>query len=144
MTMDNFLEYSSHLSSYAQFNDTLKSKRQVLENINNKIKSITEYNIYNIGKIKEIGRILKYFYELHSDTDYEEAIMYSLGFNGYIDCIEGLQTNIAERKMNFALFIKENKKSVFKNSYYASLSKSATNDNGTDGKNTTNPPVKIL
>jgi hypothetical protein len=142
MTMDNFLEYSSHLSSYAQFNDTLKSKRQVLENINNKIKSITEYNIYNIGKIKEIGRILKYFYELHSDTDYEEAMMYSLGFNGYIDCIEGLQTNIAERKMNFALFIKENKKSVFKNSYYASLSKSATNDNGTDGKNTTNPPVK--
>ena len=145
MSMDNFLKYSTPLSSYAQFNDILAHKRSVLENINNKIKSITEYNVYNIGKIKEIGRILKYFYELHSDTDYEEAIMYSLGFNGYMDCIEGLQTNIVNGKLNFALFIKENKKSVFRNSYYACLSKSMNDDRPDNiqlSKNAINKPVK--
>jgi DNA mismatch repair ATPase MutS len=47
--------------------------------------------------------------------------MYSLGFNGYIDCIEGLQINIVERKMNFATFISKTKKGIFKNSYYACL-----------------------
>ena len=92
-----------------------------LENINNKIKSISEYSLYNIRKIKEIGRILKYFYELHSEIEYEEAMLYSIGFNGYIDCIEGLQNNIEERKINFAVFINENKKSIFKKSYYACL-----------------------
>jgi DNA mismatch repair ATPase MutS len=94
---------------------------KVLENINQKISSITDYSMYNVGKFKEIGRILKYFYELHTSTEYEEAILYSIGFNGYIDCLEGLQNNIVERKINFAIFINENKKSVFEKSYYACL-----------------------
>jgi DNA mismatch repair ATPase MutS len=94
---------------------------KTLEDINDKIKSISDYSLYNISKFKEIGRILKYFYELHTDSTYEEAILYSIGFNGYIDCIEGLQNNIEERKINFALFISENKKGVFEKSYYACL-----------------------
>ena len=50
--------------------------------------------------------------------------MYSIGFNGYIDCIEGLQNNIEERKINYATFISKNKKSIFKKSYYACLKNS--------------------
>jgi DNA mismatch repair ATPase MutS len=79
---------------------------------------------------------LKYFYELHTNNLYESAITYSIGFNGYIDCIEGLQQNIREGKINFAIFNnnKNNKnkntsKSFFKNSYYACL-------NGQPVKNT--------
>ncbi len=137
-SIDNYLCYTSDLSSFEKFNDILKSKRQMLEHINNKIKSISEYSLYNIGKCKEIGRILKYFYELHTDTEYEDAIMYSIGFNGYIDCIEGLQSNIAERKINFATFIKENKKSVIKNSYYACLSRSSRDKNESANNELTN------
>jgi DNA mismatch repair ATPase MutS len=44
-----------------------------------------------------------------------------MGFNGYLDCIEGLQKNIEERKINFANFINKNKKTIFHNSYYACL-----------------------
>ena len=120
-SMDNYLKYTNELISHNKFNDNLKCKIEILKQINNKIKSITEYRLYNISKFKEIGKILKYFYELHNDTEYDDAIMYSIGFNGYIDCIEGLQKNIDERKINFAIFINENKKSVFKNSYYACL-----------------------
>jgi DNA mismatch repair ATPase MutS len=47
--------------------------------------------------------------------------MFSLGFNGYIDCLNGLQNNILERKINYATFTDESKKTVFENSYYASL-----------------------
>jgi DNA mismatch repair ATPase MutS len=62
--------------------------------------------------------------------------MYSFGFNGYIDCIVGLQENIKEGKINFTKFTKhgepseinkiknnsKNKmKNIFKNSYYACL-----------------------
>jgi DNA mismatch repair ATPase MutS len=120
-SMNNYLDFSKDLKSHSNFNDLLKTKMTVLENINNKINSISEYSLYNVSKIKEIGRILKYFYELHTDSTYEEAMMYSLGFNGYIDCIEGLQNNIEERKINFAIFISENKKTVFDKSYYACL-----------------------
>ena len=120
-SMKKYLNYTDELKTHGQFNNNLKIKMVLLESINNKIKSITEYSLYNISKIKEIGRLLKYFYELHIDKEYEDAMLYSIGFNGYIDCLEGLQTNIEERKMNFATFIKENKKSVFVKSYYACL-----------------------
>ena len=120
-SMNNYLDFSKDLKSHINFNNELKIKMSVLENINNKIKSISEYSLYNVRKIKEIGRILKYFYELHSEIEYEEAMLYSIGFNGYIDCIEGLQNNIEERKINFAVFINENKKSIFNKSYYACL-----------------------
>ena len=120
-SMENYLHFSQELATHKDFNNNLISKMSTLKNINEKIKSITEYSLYNIGKFKEIGKVLKYFYELHSEEEYEDAIMYSLGFNGYIDCIEGLQINIVERKMNFVTFISNKKKSVFRKSYYACL-----------------------
>jgi hypothetical protein len=120
-SMKNYLDYTSEYNSYKEFNSVLKDKYNDLISIHGKINSISEYSLYNISKFKEIGKILKYFYELHSEKIYDDAIMYSIGFNGYIDCIEGLQNNVVERKMNFASFIKENKKSVFQKSYYACL-----------------------
>ena len=144
-SIDNYLSYSAGLSSFEKFNNILISKREMLQHINNKIKTISEYSLYNIGKFKEIGQILKYFYELHTDTEYEDAIMYSIGFNGYIDCIEGLQNNIVERKMTFATFINETKKSVFKNSYYACLSRTDQLQNGTTNNNNgKNKPVNAV
>ena len=125
--MNNYLTFSCELSSHQEFNEIIRSKISVLNNINTKLSSISEYNMYNIGKIKEIGNILKYFYELHTDLIFEDAIMYSIGFNGYIDCIEGLQNNIREGKMNNAIFINDTKKSIFKKSYYACLSKNNCN-----------------
>jgi hypothetical protein len=120
-SMDNYLKYSSELSTQKRFNDILIEKQNTLKSIYSKLNWISNYSLFNISKLKEIGHILKYFYELHTNKTYEDAMMYSFGFNGYVDCIEGLQKNIEERKMNFALFIEENKKTVFSNSYYACL-----------------------
>jgi hypothetical protein len=120
-SMDNYLSYSKKLNSHSDFNNILIEKIAILNNIKTKLETISEYNIYNFRKFKEIGHIFKYFYELHTDKTYEDAIMYSLGFHSYIDSIEGLQNNIKERKINFADFIKDSKKNVFKHSYYASL-----------------------
>jgi len=120
-SMENYLQYTSEFNTYNEFNSILKNKISDLKSMYGKINSISEYSLYNISKFKEIGKILKYFYELHSEQTYNDALMYSIGFNGYIDCIEGLQNNVVERKINFASFIKENKKSVFEKSYYACL-----------------------
>jgi DNA mismatch repair ATPase MutS len=55
------------------------------------------------------------------DSIFDDTIVYSLGFNGYVDCLKGLQHNILERSMSFASFIGDTKKTVFENSYYACL-----------------------
>lgn len=118
--IENYLLYSESLESHSNFNYVLKQKKGVLVELYNKISKISSYEL-KIKKIGEIGNILKYFYEIYSDTVYHDAIMYSFGFNGYIDCIDGLQTNIKERKIGFSTFINKRRKTKFVNSYYAVL-----------------------
>jgi len=136
-SMQNYKKYTEDLinHSHIEFNKTLNEKISVLNDLNTKLDAISEFK-YDIKKIGEIGHILKTFYEIYDDKTYENAIMYSFGFNGYIDCIVGLQENINEGKINFTQFINEDiktkdksknknkNKNLFKNSYYACLKNS--------------------
>jgi len=133
-SMKNYKKYSDDLinHSHIEFNKTLNAKIVILNELKSKLDAISGFK-YDIKKIYEIGHILKTFYEIYDDKNYEDAIMYSFGFNGYIDCIVGLQENIKEGKINFAQFtndvvkskdkskIKNKDKNMFKNSYYACL-----------------------
>jgi hypothetical protein len=129
-SMKNYNKYSEQLITHNEFNKIVNDKMIVLNEIKCKLDLVSEFK-YSIKKITEIGHILKTFYELYNNKLYEDAIMYSFGFNGYIDCIIGLQENIKEGKINFAQFVKhiqDNKnknksknKNIFKNSYYACL-----------------------
>ena len=123
-SMENYLEYSNNLQTHKDFNSIVREKLSIFKTIQQKIQYITDYNMFNFSKIKEIGYVFKCFYELHTNKDYDDAIMYSLGFNGYMDCLKGLQKNILERKINYTLFTDEPKKMVLENSYYASLKNS--------------------
>ena len=123
-SMENYLIYSSSLHTHYEFNNILIEKIKILTELKNKISRISEYKL-SLKKIFEIGHILKYFYEIYENKDYNDALLYSFGFNGYIDCIEGLQNNIEERKINFAEFTNKKKKTIFKNNYYAVLKNNA-------------------
>lgn len=124
-SMENYLKYASELDTHTAFNDNVKCKIETLKQIQYKIRNITEYNMFNFSKVKEIGYVFKCFYELHTEKIYDDAILYSLGFNGYLDCLKGLQINLSERKINFAVFTDEMKKTSFENSYYACLKDSS-------------------
>jgi hypothetical protein len=131
-SMNNYYNFSKDLLTHTEFNTILSSNFDTLKEIKYKLEQVSELK-YNLKKLSEIGHILKTFYEIYDDQLYNNAIMYSFGFNGYIDTIIGLQENIKERKINFVEFIektndedKENKKinktrNVFKNNYYACL-----------------------
>lgn len=119
--INNYLQYAENLNSFHDFHIELKNNLTILNTIKNKIKSISDYKLFNIKKMKEIGKILKYFYEFHNNTEYNSCIMYSLGFNGYLDCIEGLQENINNKKIHYAEFSNDIKKNSMKKSYYACL-----------------------
>ena len=120
-SMDNYLVYSSHLITQKEFNNVIHDKKQTLIEFKNKLSIVSEYKFTNFTKVFEIGHILKTFYELYDNKVYNDAFMYSFGFNGYIDLLEGLIDNITDKKVHFCEFISENKKTIFKNSYYACL-----------------------
>jgi hypothetical protein len=121
ISMDNYLAYSSNLETQKEFNHVINTNKEILIEFKEKILLISEYKLTNFKKIFEIGNILKYFYQLYDNKIYNDAFMYSFGFNGYIDLFEGLKFNIENKQINFCDFISENKKIVFKNSYYACL-----------------------
>ena len=118
--MHNYLMYSDNLASHKNFNIALREKMNTLNDFSLKINSISKYE-FNVYKIFEIGYVLKCFYELYDNKLYEESIMYPFGFNGYVDCIEGLIENIEDNKIKFATFIEKKNKNVIKNNYYAAL-----------------------
>jgi hypothetical protein len=120
-SMNNYLSYSSEFDTQQEFNNTVKTNLDKLVLFKQKISVIGEYKITNYKKVFEIGHILKYFYEFYDDKVYNDAFMYSFGFNGYVDCIEGLQKNIKEKTINFIEFVDDNKKTNFKKNYHACL-----------------------
>jgi len=133
-SMENYLTFSKNLISFSQFNTNLTFKLQQIKEFQNKIENILgktycEPKILTPSKLTQIGYILKLFYELHSDENYNKLIGYSLGFNGYIDCICGIQENIKANHINFAKFTKftkfsnskNNHKITFKKSYFSNL-----------------------
>ena len=122
-SMENYITYAKHLesSAHVEFLKVLGEKIQTLTMLQSKIAHISDYNMFNIGKIKEIGYVFKCFYELHSDHIYHEVFLFSLGFHGYMDCLSGLQQNLESGAMNYCSFIEHANKGVFENSYYACL-----------------------
>lgn len=120
--MEKFLEQSIAITSYTGFCNDVREKKDILSNILHDLKEISPYYLFSRVKIFEIGYILKQFYIIHTNEDYNRVFMYSFGFNGYIDCLEGLKYNIDNNKINFAEISNDEKCiTTFKNSYYASL-----------------------
>ena len=119
-SMENYLKYTSNMETHREFNILLSERMNTLTLLKQRLSYISDYN-YSLQKVGEIGHVLKYFYEIYDNKIYNDAIMYSFGFNGYLDCIEGLMDNIEERKVNYCKFISSTKKNTFKENYYAIL-----------------------
>jgi hypothetical protein len=117
----NYLINTEQLKSsgHVEFNRILREKTEILKDFKSKIAIVSNYE-FNYKKAFEIGHILKTFYELYEDPVYNEAFLYSFGFNGYLDCLNGLKKNFDERKVNIAHFLlkKEKKSSKITNNYY--------------------------
>ena len=128
-SMVNLLSYTAELKTYCVFNADVKTHLSILVEFKEKINKITPYKL-SIDKIAGLGHILKCFYELYNDETYNTSLLYSFGFCGYIDNIEGLLDNIGNKFMNYTKFIDKDLKkmkkgrdrtTIFNNSYYPAL-----------------------
>ena len=120
LKMNHLLSYTNSLTSYHEFNQVLNENIQTLDNYRKKISNLGKYKL-SITKIMEIGIILKNFYDFYDNKTLHNAFLYSFGFNGYYQCVEGLTENIHLGKINYIKFSKKKRNSVFKKSYYTPL-----------------------
>jgi hypothetical protein len=117
--MNELLKYTSELQSYTMFNYAIQQNIRVLNEYKTKLENIQGENL-TYRNIQQIGQLLKYFYEMYESEEYNAAFSYSFGFHGFIENMNGLITNIKEKKIAFATYQKK-KNTTFKKAYYAAL-----------------------
>jgi hypothetical protein len=119
-SMYKFLLNSSSLSTYDKFNAVLKEKLETLVQFKKELEIISPYKL-SYSKVGELGHVLKSFYKLYSEPKYNDAFLYSFGFNGYVECIEGLSENIKAKHINMSKFNTKKKSTIVKKAYYPAL-----------------------
>jgi hypothetical protein len=116
----NLLSYTKSFKTYKKFNIKAKNQLKILSELKNNISIITPYE-FSIIKFYQLGIIMKYFYILYKSEEINKAMLWSFGFNGYIDTLEGLIYNIKKKNISFCKF--EKKQNLFKQAYYPALMK---------------------
>lgn len=119
---DYYLSISEKLTSYSGFNETVKKHRTVLEDYKTNLLKMQEFKL-NFSNLLNVGNMLKMFYLIYDDEEYNSSMVFSFGFHGYLDNISGLIKNIQGGNINYATFNKEEAKTKvhFKKMYYPSL-----------------------
>ena len=134
-----FLSLTEKYKSYSGFKENLKQHVFVLKKFKDNLDRISGSE-FSFTNVMEVGRLMRHFYELYDDKEYNDTFMYSFGVHGYLDNLSGLCQNIKEKKMSFAKFTdkssskskskSKSKSHGFKGAYYATLinSKHVKND----------------
>jgi hypothetical protein len=115
------LLYTSQYKTYQQFNTIANNHLNILTSFKNKIQTINSYEL-TLNKFSQLGKIMKHFYIIYNSSILNESMMWSFGFNGYIDTLEGIVDNIHKNRVSFCkLNKKKNRENIFKQSYYPAL-----------------------
>ena len=102
-SMENFLEQIEGRGSYSKFSNEVTKNLIVLRRLSHELHSVRPFS-KSVKKFNELGYMLKCFYELHADVEYEEAIRFSMGFDGYINNLLGVNENLIGGLVSFAEF----------------------------------------
>ena len=122
--MQTFLQTCSVLPSYQLFCESLSKNMNYLSQISSKLSSIHGLDNFtmSLDSIKQIGTVMTQFYEFYDNMEHYQALVYSFGFNGYIDVLNGIKKNVTNGRLNFCKFSKSGKKRTsFKGAYYPAL-----------------------
>ena len=120
--MKTFVSLHSSKFTYRRFCTDIQIHIMQLEQILHTLENITPFS-HSLSKISNIGHMLCCYYQLHENAIYEESIRYSVGFNAYMDNINGIYNNIQGGYLGKAVFV-EDTEPVFENQYYPSHIKS--------------------
>lgn len=122
-SIQQFISITTNMHSYNTFNNVLNSKLSVLTELNEELDKISSPFNVSIKNFTQIGFVLKIFYKIHDNKQYNDAIIYSFGFNGYVDILTGISDKINSKHISYTSFLsKKNKhKGNFKNLFYPPL-----------------------
>jgi len=120
--MKTYITLIKPLKSHGSYSDYISDKLEHIEKLSNIINSIPLTTL-NPHKFASMGKIMKEFYILQTNPEIQNLLLFTFGFNGYIDCIQGVSTNIKLQQINKIKIKKSKKVKLYiKNAYHPCIS----------------------
>jgi hypothetical protein len=107
--MENFKTKCLKLQTYRPFIAGLDEKMLVLNKMKEEFNAVLPHS-YSFKKLKQIGYSMKCFYQLYKKPEYTLALEYAFYFNGYLDNLTGLRSNIINNNINSCKIVKRERK----------------------------------
>ena len=130
VNIDTHLQLSNGVKSYQPFNEQLIHNKDILTKFSACLAKITPYKM-SFKKLSNIGELMKCYYDLYANKNYSTALTFSFGFNGYLECLNGLKQNMISKSINFCK-INTGAETKFKEAYYAPLKNNSPVTNSYD------------
>ena len=93
-----------HLSSYEPFRVELSERYTLLNEVTHALTDISPFSV-SVSKFFQIGYVMKNYYSLFSQTDLNELLEYSFGFNAYMEHLTACRSIVVSGMMNKCLFV---------------------------------------
>jgi hypothetical protein len=104
--MNYYISLTTGFTEYQNFIEDLKKQIKVLQIFESDLNKVTKFH-FSLHKTVEIGHVMYTFYQIYSNKEYNEALKYSFGFNGYMHLLTNFKDNILGKKLNACKFIDE-------------------------------------
>lgn len=93
-----------HLSAYEPFREELSERYTLLSEVTQALTDISPFSV-SVSKFFQIGYVMKNYYSLFSQTDLNELLEYSFGFNAYMEHLTSCRSIVVSGMMNKCSFV---------------------------------------
>lgn len=104
--MDMFYSLHREKSSYTSFCREMQAHTDVLRRLYKELECVDPFSM-TVSKCFSIGYMMKCYYDLHTNAEYEKSLLYSMGFEGFIDNLNGLYKHYVSGDLNTASYDSE-------------------------------------
>jgi hypothetical protein len=101
--MKNFLNLSTNRPTYETFNAAVQTHLDQLTQLSAKLASIEPFRL-SVKKTGQLGYMSKCYYEIYKNPEYEAALRYAVGFDGYFSIMSNISRILSEKRLNFCSF----------------------------------------
>jgi hypothetical protein len=98
-----FIKTNEDVVTYEAFQTDIIHHIDTLEKLRDELRDIYEFR-HSIHKFTQIGYMLRCYYLLHSVDEYADTLLFSFGFEGYLDNLKGIYRHLKKRVVNRGTF----------------------------------------
>jgi hypothetical protein len=122
LVAQNFLDKTKLLETYTVFNNDVIQRIEQLNEIVKMMSHIPDGLTHQLSKMRYIGYIRKCYYFFHKDSTFHELMLYTFGFNGFINNLSCIYKHVHSKLLGKCQFSKT-KCTEFKKAFFAPLVK---------------------